>query len=125
MTGIHLDFTTLAVLVIALLAAPIGTLLSGWREKARAESAKLKAEAEAIKNPTLRVLATEAAGELPAALDLAAKAFTASRDHVVAEVSRVNPAAGNLVGTLIDTALTAPPPIGAPVAPPPAPVLGS
>lgn len=109
MTLIHIDWATVLVAVLFVLSGPLAVLLSGWRERARAESVKLRAEAESIRNPVLRTLATEAAEQLPNAVDLAVESLLASRDHVVSEVSRVNPQAGSLVGTIIDTALASPP----------------
>jgi hypothetical protein len=104
----HFSFLTLAALALAFAGAPLAQFVAAKRDKLRAETEHLKAQAEAIKNPVERNLATLGVRILPVALDAAASALQGSRDHVVAEVSKVNPDAGALVGTLIDTALTVP-----------------
>jgi hypothetical protein len=105
----HAYFLTVLIFLLALVTGPIASALTGWRQRVNAETEKLKAEAESIKNPYARELATGFVNEVPWALDKATQALSESRNHVVEEVSRVNPQAGGIVGTLIDAALATPP----------------
>lgn len=105
----HFDFSIIGSLLLGIFAAPAAQLVAAKRDQVKAQAEHLKAQAATIKNPVKRELAEIGASLAPVALDAAGAALQISRDHVVGAVSKVNPDAGQLVGTLIDTALTPPP----------------
>jgi hypothetical protein len=103
-----------AGLILSMLGAHAAAYVAAKTQQVKTQTANLAAKAAAIANPVERTLAQVGVALLPTVEDAAAAALQASRDSVVSAVSNVNPSAGALVGTLIDTALTTPP---APAAP--------